>query len=214
VDTDRSEREGDEGEPESARTRWRLLVELPVLVLIAAVVAVIVKAFVAQAFFIPSSSMEPQLQVGDRVLVSRVSYRLHEPRRGDIVVFGDQEVIDDGGDRFILLQWGRDALEAVGLVRPEDSDLIKRVIGLPGERIEARAGTVFIDGRPLIEPYLPDSVVQGDFGPVEVPDDHYFVLGDNRAFSADSRRFGPVPADAIVGRAIAIIWPPNRAGYL
>ncbi len=193
---------------------WRLLIEIPVLVLVAALIAIFVKAFVAQAFFIPSASMEPQLTAGDRVVVSRTAYELHEPRRGDVVVFDDPDADPDDDDSFVVLRWGRDALEAVGVVRPEDSELIKRVVGLPGETIEGRSDGVYIDGRHLHEPYLDDTVEPSVFPATTVPDAHVFVMGDNRTNSKDSRRFGPVPTDSIVGRALARVWPPGRLAYL
>ncbi len=193
---------------------WRLLIEIPVLVLVAALIAIFVKAFVAQAFFIPSASMEPQLTAGDRVVVSRTAYELHEPRRGDVVVFDDPDADPDDDDSFVVLRWGRDALEAVGVVRPEDSELIKRVVGLPGETIEGRSDGVYIDGRHLHEPYLDDTVGPSVFPATTVPDAHVFVMGDNRTNSKDSRRFGPVPTDSIVGRALARVWPPGRLAYL
>lgn len=151
--------------------------------------------------------MEPQLEVGDRVVVSRVAYRLHEPRRGDIVVFDAVEGDDGGGLGGIVTE----ALEGVGLRRPDETELIKRVIALEGEVVTARGGRVLIDGRELVEPYLPDDVATGDFGPVTVPLDHVFVLGDNRGASDDSRfGLGPVAVDRIVGRAMARVWPPGR----
>ncbi|MGK2948061.1 MAG: signal peptidase I [Acidimicrobiales bacterium] len=201
-------REGD------GRRRIPLLVELPLLVVAALCLTLVVKAHVAQAFSIPSESMEPQLQVGDRVVVSRTAYRLHEVRRGDIVVFRSAAAaLDDDG---FLERTAKDLLETVALRAPGDDELIKRVVGLSGESIEARDGVVVIDGRQLIEPYLPAGVTTGDFGPVTVPEGHVFVLGDNRGNSQDSRfaALGPVPEDRIVGRAVARVWPPGRTAFL
>lgn len=172
------------------------------------------KAFLAQAFYIPSGSMEPQLRQRDRVVVSRTSYRLHEPRRGDIVVFPSPAVPAE--DEAFVEGLLHDVLESVALRDPGDRELIKRVIGLPGETVEARGGVVLVDGRRLVEPYLTDEVVTGDFGPVVVPADHVFVMGDNRPNSHDSRfaDIGPIEIDTIVGRAIARVWPPGRTAFL
>ena len=183
------------------------------LLVLAAVIALIVKAFLAQAFYIPSASMESQLTAGDRVVVSRLAYRMHEPRRGDIVVFDDPT--DPGGEQgFLPVRLGREALEALGVLKPHGRELIKRVVGLPGETVSADGGVVYIDGRPLIEPYLDDGVITGTFGPVTVPADHLFMMGDNRGNSKDSRRIGPIDEDLIVGRALALVWPPGRVAFL
>ena len=192
-----------------AQPSWRrLLLELPLLLLVALVGAWALKANVAQAFHIPSGSMEPQLEVGDRVVVSRLAYRLHDPRRGDIIVFDAPGGEGEGS-------WIGEVLEGVGLREPDETELIKRVIGLPGEVIEARGGRVLVNGRELVEPYLPPDVATGDFGPVTVPDGSYFVMGDNRGSSLDSRyALGPVPEDRIVGRAVARVWPPGRWAHL
>src|SRR3546814_2770128 len=123
--------------------------------------------------------MGPQLREHDRVLVSRTAYRLHDPRRGDIVVFPSPSAEPD--DRGLVGGLVDDVLEAVALKAPGDDDLIKRVIGLPGETISARDGTVVIDRRRLVEPYLPDTVTTADFGPVTIPAGPVFVLGDNRS---------------------------------
>jgi signal peptidase I len=159
-----------------------------VLVVVAVVIAVVVRAFVFQAFYIPSESMVPTLQVGDRVLVNKLSYRLHDPRRGDVVVFRAPPAA------------------AAGDVK----DLVKRVVGLPGDRIEGRDGRVYVNGRRIREPYLPSEVRSRDFGPVAVPPDTYYVLGDNRPFSKDSTFFGPVRRSDIVGRVFVRIWPLTR----
>lgn len=193
---------------------WRrLLIELPFLLLAALLAAWGLKTFVAQAYHIPSGSMEPQLEIGDRVVVSRIAYRLHDPRRGDVIVFDAPSVADDDGGgigAFVV-----ELLEGVGLRHPDETELIKRVIGLEGEVVEARGGRVLVNGRELREPYLPPDVATADFGPVTVPPEHVFVLGDNRGSSADSRSaLGPVPVDAIVGRALARVWPPGRWAHL
>ncbi len=192
----------------------RVLLEIPLLLVVAAVIALTVKAFVAQAFFIPSESMLPQLATGDRVVVSRTSYQLHEPRRGDIVVFDDPSEPELPDRSLLPVRLGREALEALGLVQPRDRELIKRVVGLPGETVSGRGGRVLIDGQPLREPYLDEWVVITDFAPVPVPEGHVFVMGDNRGNSKDSRRFGTVDVDHVVGRAIARVWPPGRIAWL
>jgi signal peptidase I len=190
-----------------------LHLELPLLLLATVVLTLLVKAVLAQAFFIPSASMEPQLREGDRVVVSRLAYRLHDPRRGDIVVFPSPAAPpdDDGFVEGLV----HDVLESVALRHPGDDVLIKRVIGLPGETIEGRDGLVWIDGRRLTEPYLADALTS-DFGPLDVPAGHVFVLGDNRSNSHDSRfpDIGPIPEDTIIGRATHRIWPPLRTAFL
>lgn len=192
----------------------RFLLEVPLLLVAAAVIALVVKTFLAQAFYIPSESMEPQLATGDRVVVSRLSYELHEPRRGDVVVFDDPAQPEVTDESLLPVRLGREALEALGIIKPQGRELIKRVVALPGETVWGQGGRVVIDGRPLIEPYLPDPSITDDFAPVRVPDDHVFVMGDSRRNSKDSRRFGPVPADEVVGRAIARVWPPGRVANL
>jgi len=181
---------------------------------VAVVVTLVVKAFLAQAFYIPSASMEPQLRAHDRVVVSRTAYRLHEPHRGDIVVFPSPAVPPE--DQNVVEGIVDGVLRAVALREPSDRDLIKRVIGLPGETIEARGGQIRIDGRPLREPYLAATVATADFGPTVIPAGHVFVLGDNRANSHDSRfpDVGAIDVDTIVGRAIARVWPPSRTAFL
>ncbi|HEX4866315.1 MAG TPA: signal peptidase I [Acidimicrobiales bacterium] len=190
-----------------------LVLELPLLLVATIVLTLLVKALLAQAFYIPSASMEPQLLEGDRVVVSRLAYRLHDPRRGDIVVFPSPAAPAD--DEGLVEGLVHDLLESVALRHPGDDVLIKRVVGLPGETIEGRDGVVWIDGRRLTEPYLSDALTS-DFGPADVPAGHVFVLGDNRTNSHDSRfpDIGPIPEDTIIGRATHRIWPPLRTAFL
>jgi signal peptidase I len=176
----------------------RIVVEWAAVVLGALVVALLIKTFLLQAFSIPSESMEPTLEVGDRVLVNKLSYRLHEINRGDLVVFERPPNQPESGI----------------------NDLIKRVVGLEGDTVESRDGVVYINGKKLEEPYLVDGTQTNDITMIEgcdppseglagcrVPEDHIFVMGDNRTNSFDSRRFGPVDDDLVVGRAFVRVWP-------
>ncbi len=181
------------------------LKELPFLIVGALIVAVLVKSFLIQVFWIPSGSMEHTLEVGDRVIVNKVSYRFGDPGRGDVVVFEPETFEEES----VVTKISRNLLESVGLRTPE-SDLIKRVVGLPGETVEIRDNAVLIDGVRLLEDYLPEGLVMSDEGPWEVPLGQYFVMGDNRNSSNDSRRFGPIDRDRIVGRAFSVVWPPSR----
>lgn len=168
-----------------AKLEWVLLIGG------ALVIALLIKTFLFQAFYIPSGSMLPTLEENDRVLVNKLSYRLHDVGRADIVVF------DAPADQ-----------------QADVDHLVKRVIGLPGETIEGREGKILIDGEVLTEDYLPDGTESKTFGPYTVPAGAYFVLGDNRQASQDSTVFGPIPEDAIVGRVFVRIWPLDRIGFL
>jgi signal peptidase I len=187
--------------------------ELAVLVVTALVIAVVVKSFVAQAFYIPSGSMLPQLQINDRVVVSKISYKIHDPHRGDIVVFDAP-----GGkakDRSpVVERMLRSVVQSIGLSAPSTDEYIKRVVALPGERVEGHGGKVLVDGRELVEPYLPAGVTTTDFVAVVVPPGKLWVMGDNRGNSADSRVFGPIPESTVVGRAFARVWPLNHTSFL
>jgi signal peptidase I len=202
--------EGEEpGEPEERKHRplWR---ELPVLVVIAFGIALLLKSFVVQAFYIPSASMEPTLQVGDRVLVEKLSTRFGEPRRGDVVVF-EKDIVAPlpEEDEDVLEKIGNSFRELFGFPVGSKQDFIKRVMAVEGDTIEGREGNVFVNGEQVEEPYLPEGVETSEFGPTDIPSDMVFVMGDNRSNSDDSRNFGPVPASALVGEAFLLIWPPS-----
>ena len=189
---------------------WR---ELPVLVIMALALALFIKAFLVQAFFIPSESMVPTLAPGDRVLVNKVIYRLRDPGRGDVIVFEDPnpQPHEDRGPIAGFFGW---VARGMGVSQAEDEDFIKRIVGLPGETIQGRNGKILIDGRELSEPYL-NGVTTGNFAPVDIPEGEYFVMGDNRANSNDSRySLGTIPEEKVVGEAFVVIWPPSRWGLL
>jgi signal peptidase I len=177
---------------------WALTITL------AAFAVLVVQAEVAKPYRIPSPSMEPTLhcakpargclsRVADRVIANRLVYRFHEPRRGDIIVFQAPARVEA-------------ACSAGGT-------FIKRIVGLPGEKLSMRNGFVLINGVPLVEPYLRPGYrgrQSGDWP--RIAGEGYFVLGDNRRMSCDSRRWGVVPRDNIIGRADVTYWPPNRVG--
>ncbi|MDJ0497857.1 MAG: signal peptidase I [Acidimicrobiia bacterium] len=194
---------------DKASETWSFLKELPFLIVGALIVAVLVKSFLIQVFWIPSGSMEETLQVGDRVIVNKLAYRIGDPGRGDVVVFEPETFEAES----LMSKVSRNLLESVGLRTPE-SDLIKRVIGLPGETIEVTNNRVLINSAPLDEPYLPPNITMRDFGPEVIPLDSYFVMGDNRNSSRDSRVFGAIERGRIVGRAFSVVWPPSRWGGL
>ncbi len=179
-------------QPRVRRGRWAL--EWAVVLLVALILAVGVRTYVAQMFYIPSGSMLPTLQVGERIVVDKVSYHLHAVHRGDIIVFS------------------RPPLE-----QADYADLIKRVIGLPGDTVASVDGRVTINGKVLSEPWLPDPAPQTLPSPLaapyslnhpyKVPPGEYYVMGDNRTDSEDSRYFGPIPGRLIVGKMAFKVWP-------
>jgi signal peptidase I len=224
--------DGSSGEPEipprrdSKRSAKRAALEWGILIVAAIVIAVVIKTFLFQAFYIPSESMVPTLEVGDRVLVNKLSYDLHDLHRGDIVVFAAEP----------NLEWHRAGID----------DLVKRVIALPGETItQCDENRVCIDGKLLDESYLPktdgkviDTIIPPTLpfitdtrgkrvlvcdavspngspeGGCKVPAGKVFVMGDNRTNSQDARANGPVKESSIVGRVFVRIWPLNRLGFL
>ncbi|MDQ3986852.1 MAG: signal peptidase I [Actinomycetota bacterium] len=197
------------------RSFWR---ELPVLLVLAFVVALLIKTYLLQAFFIPSASMEPTLTEGDRVLVEKISYRLGEPDPGDVIVFerdlpgftGTEETEDDSVFEDIA-----DAFRGLlGFPTGPKQDFIKRVVGVEGDLVEGRDGRVFVNGKPVEETYLPEELETTPFEPIRVGKDQLFVMGDNRGNSDDSRSFGPIPEEAVVGHAFVLVWPLSDLGGL
>jgi signal peptidase I len=171
--------------PQAVRTA---IVETLDACLFAALLSLVIITFVVQAFYIPSGSMEPTLMIDDRILVAKFAYRLGSPHRGDVIVF-----------RYPL--------------NPQ-RDFVKRVMGLPGDRVRLRDGVVYIGNQALSEKSYTIKPDFGNYGPVTVPPNHYFVLGDNRNNSEDSRFFGYVPRGNIIGKAVFIYWPPARIGFV
>lgn len=185
---------------------------MPGLLLTALVIAVVIKTFLIQPFWIPSESMLPTIEVNDRVMVNKLAFKWGEPERGDIVVFRDPA--EPEAEESIPEAVVRSVLEAVGIRTRGRDDLIKRVIGLPGETILIQGNEVLIDGEPIAEPYLPNGTTMADEGPFVVAQDEVFVMGDNRQFSFDSRRFGGISLENLIGRAFVTIWPMSHFGSL
>jgi signal peptidase I len=203
---------------DSKRNPKRALLEWGILIVVAIVIAIVIKTFLFQAFYIPSASMEPTLEVGDRVLVNKLSYDLHDVHRGDIVVFAAEP----------NTEWHHAGID----------DLVKRVIALPGETLtQCRPNRVCIDGRLLEESYLPKGTItdlpsnlpyitnaaghkvlvcdaDSPEGGCKVPAGKVFVMGDNRTNSQDARANGPIKESSIVGRVFVRIWPPGRIGLM
>ena len=193
----------------------QFLRELPGLLLMAFALALLIKTFLLQAFFIPSGSMVPTLAPGDRVIVAKVPYWFGEPSRGDIIVFEKTDRLGAAqeSDRGLVGGFVDWLGEGLGFQPPENPDYIKRVIGLPGDVVSARDGKVIVNGRVIEEPYLRQRTA--DFDKTEVPAGKLFVMGDNRGNSLDSRAgLGFVPIDDVVGKAYVTIWPISRADLL
>ncbi|WP_448615964.1 signal peptidase I [Modestobacter sp. URMC 112] len=222
-------RGGGSHRPAGGEKKTSLLRELPVLLVIAFLLALLVKTFLVQAFFIPSGSMEQTLHgctgcTGDRVLVNKVPYWFGEPEPGDIVVFKGPDTwspeiaVDEPGN------WASGALltigRAIGIAPPSEDDFVKRVVATEGQTVQCcdLEGRVTVDGRPLDEPYIFEDkpIEQRGFGPVTVPEDRLWVMGDHRVASADSREHvtdqysGTIGVDDVIGKAALVVWPLNR----
>lgn len=183
---------------------------MAVLLVGAVVLAVLIKSLLIQPFEIPSQSMHPTLQVGDRVMVSKVSYLWNDPGPGDVVVFSPPGRLQL--DRNVLEIVWHEVREAFGWYDISEADLIKRVIATGGDEIEIRRQEVWVNGELLDEPYLGSSTTQGEHFTLQIEDDHLFLMGDHRSRSSDSRVFGTVHKDKVVGKAVFRIWPFGRLG--
>jgi signal peptidase I len=185
---------------------WRTVLDWLVTIALAIAFILIFEAKVAKPFRIPSSSMEPTLHcakpgdwclgsVDDRVIANRLAYAFGSPKRGQLVVFKAPPAAakcgaGDGGTTFV-----------------------KRLIGLPGEQVAERSGRIFIDGRPLAEPYIDPKLRDLESGTWHVPTGHYFFLGDDRSHSCDSRTWQSVPRSSLIGPVVLTYWPPDRISW-
>lgn len=213
------------------RTLVRQVAELPMLVAVAFFIAIIIKTFLVQAFFIPSGSMIPTLRVGDRVLVEKISYRLHDPRRGDVIVFA-RDILGPQPD----VPWYQDARnfmrELVGLPVGDEEDFIKRVVALGGDtiRYQGNPRTLFVNDEKVDQPFINRGIDRSSPTLTDqdckrlnmevsgegclVPAGRVFVMGDNRGNSQDSRFLGPIEEEKIIGRGFVVIWPLSHLGSL
>ena len=169
---------------------WRSAREWIAVIIVALLAAFVIRAAVVQTYFIPSNSMAPTLEVGDRLMVYKLAFRVGQVDRGDLVVFNRPPSIENS----------------------QIKDFVKRVVALPGEQIQAINGVIYVDNLLLPEEYLGENSLTADFEPIDVPKDHIFVMGDNRSNSRDSRSFGPINVDLLVGEVFVRIWPLSNAG--
>lgn len=182
-----------EEQPSQNSEKTSLFKDIVLPIVIALLAVLLLRTFVIGMYYVPSGSMIPTLELKDHVVVTKFTYQMHKPERGDIIVFKYPPNEELGKD---------------------EVDYVKRLIGLPGETLEIRNNTVYIDGAPLTENYLNADTAMPDFGPVQIPEGNYFAMGDNRNNSSDSRTWGCVPQEDLIGKAQVIYWPLGRAGGL
>ena len=168
---------------------FKSLSEWVIIIAIAFVLSLVIRNYLVDTRIVPTGSMLPTIQLQDRLIVDRIIYRFDVVHRGDIIVFTAPEAAQ------------------------EDKDLVKRVIGLPGDKLEVIQGRIYIDDKVLNEPYV-EAPADYNYGPVTIPPDSYFMLGDNRRYSKDSHVWGYVPSDNILGRVWIRYWPLENFGYL
>ena len=187
------------------------VIEITIMLVIAALIAIMIQSFGVKAFMIPSSSMSPTLKIGDRVLVDRVTYYFRKPWRGDVIVFRYPPREPLSLNTSNPLYWPFERIgETLHITNRGSIPYIKRVVATEGETVELRKGKLYIDGKEVEEDYLKSNPDTTDFGPVLIPEGHVFAMGDNRTASRDSRSWGTVPIRSIIGRAFLIWWPLSR----
>ena len=179
----------------TGKTLIRWIVEWLGIILVALSAAFLIRAYVFQTFYIPSVSMVPTLQVGDRIIVSKLSTAFGDINRGDVIVFKHPPREQCGGDT------------------GPNSDLVKRIIGMPGDELTSRNNTIYVNGKELVEHWQHDPNLGSDIGSVKVPKGQYFMMGDNRPSSCDSRMWGTLPKSLIVGKVVLRIWPLSHFGH-
>jgi signal peptidase I len=214
-----------------ARQAMPLWQELPLLLVVAFCLAVLIRTFLLQAFYIPSGSMEQTLLIGDRVLVNKIIYDVRQPARGEVVVFrGTENWAPENLPQpptGFFARLGHTIGDLIGVSEPGEKDFIKRVIGLPGDTVQCcdAQGRVTVNDYPLDEPYVtenspldvppsPGECRSRRFGPITIKPGYMFVMGDHRAVSQDARCQGPVPIENVIGRAFVIVWPSKEVDGL
>jgi signal peptidase I len=183
-----------EAAPPKVRSRRRIAIEWAVILVVAVTASFLIRSYAVQTFVIPSGSMKPTLHVGDRILVNKLSIDFGSINVGDVIVFKappTEHCEDDG-----------------------IADLVKRVIGLPGQHLTSKGNTIYVNGKALKEPWTYFHTIGSPVGHVTVPKNSYYVMGDNRADSCDSRFWGSVPRSDIIGKVFLRVWPPSRIGFI
>jgi signal peptidase I len=200
MSVDQSPPNADEAAPPRVRSKSRSVVEWLAVVVVAVLVSLLIRTYVFQTFYIPSGSMEPTLLIGDRIVVSKISVELGTIHIGDILVFKAPPAVKT--------QCGDDV-----------ADLVKRVIGLPGDRLISRGNTIYVNGKVLKQPWthyepLGKAIRGKNGGSYLVPKNSYFMMGDNEPDSCDSRYWGTVPRSSVIGKVFLRIWPLSRFGFI
>ena len=185
TDTDAS---GSEPNANRSKRKRRVAIEWTLIIVVAVLASFLVRTFVFQTFYIPSSSMNPTLWKGDRIVVNKLSVEFGTINIGDIVVFKAPPDV------------AKDCHDAV-------TDLVKRVIGLPGDRLYSKGNTIYVNGKPLDQKWTVLPTIGTPIGPTTVPAGHYFMMGDYHSYSCDSRSWGTVPRSDLIGKVFARIWP-------